>query len=370
MANGLAMLITLQDDMEVTKVLTRRNIDDCTNFKYRQLLTHSVQELLEHSDVLIECSGDVLHGTEVIDLAMNVGIPVVTMNAELQVTTGSYFSQKGYITEAEGDQPGCLAALKENISQMGFKPLVYGNIKGYLHTNPSVEEMLYWSEKQGISLPMQVSFTDGTKLQIEQALVANGLGATIVQSEMLGLKTECVMDGGNTLAKEAKQVGLPISDYILSPSTPSGVFITGVHQDEQQPYLKYLKMGDGPYYTLHTNYHLCHFEVLKTLRRVIRGGSVLINNSSKPQISVAAVPKKNIKRGTLISRAIGSFECRGIAVKMSEFPNHVPIGLMNQMRVKQNLSPGQIITFDDVELQPSLALDIWKEIKVSAAYTA
>ena len=41
--------------------------------------------------------------------------------------------------------------------------------------------MLHWSRRNGISLPMVTAFTDGTKLQIEQALVANGLGATIAR---------------------------------------------------------------------------------------------------------------------------------------------------------------------------------------------
>ena len=76
------------------------------------------------------------HGTEVIDKAFSASLPVVTMNSELQVTTGSYFADRGFITEAEGDQPGCIVALKENMVQMGIKPLVYGNIKGFINRNP------------------------------------------------------------------------------------------------------------------------------------------------------------------------------------------------------------------------------------------
>lgn len=68
------------------------------------------------------------------------------MDAELHVTTGSYLTRKpGLITEAEGDQPGCLAALKEEALAMGFQILAYGNIKGFLKLNPSRDDMQYWS---------------------------------------------------------------------------------------------------------------------------------------------------------------------------------------------------------------------------------
>ena len=112
---------------------------------------------------------------------MAASIPVVTMDAEVQVTTGSHFARKGLFTEAEGDQPGCLAALREEAVQMGFLPLVYGNIKGFLNHNPVPDEMAFWAKKQGISLDKVTAFTDGTKVQIEQGLVANGLGAGILR---------------------------------------------------------------------------------------------------------------------------------------------------------------------------------------------
>ena len=35
---------------------------------------------------------------------------------------------------------------------MGFFPLVYGNIKGFLNYNPTMEDMKFWSKKNGISL--------------------------------------------------------------------------------------------------------------------------------------------------------------------------------------------------------------------------
>lgn len=361
-SRGLILALASIADLSVTKVLTRTNPVHRSDFPRADLLTNSVDELIDHADLVVECSGDVLHATEIVDRVMQAGLPVVTMDPEFQITTGSYFADKGVLTEAEGDQPGCLAALRENVVQMGFQPLVYGNIKRYLNRNPSLEEMRFWARKQGISLQQVTAFTDGTKVQIEQALVANGLGAEIVVTGMLGVSSADVQTGGCLLADGAKRLGFPISDYILSPSAPAGIFIAAEHQDEQREYLRYLKLGDGPYYVLLQNFHLCHLEIQKTIRRVLSGGPVLINNTAHPRISVASISKEALQPGTFVERGMGSFLVRGEAVRITDMPDHVPIGLLDGATIVRNIEPGRYIRFDDVELPDSLALKAWRHI--------
>lgn len=99
--------------------------------------------------------------------------------------SGSWVSQRGLFTKRNGDQPGCLAVLKEEILEMGFQPLVYVNIKGYQNLNPSQEDMMFWVNKQGFSPNSVTSFTDNTKLQIEQCLVANGLEPEIAKQGLI-----------------------------------------------------------------------------------------------------------------------------------------------------------------------------------------
>ena len=273
-ARGLMMAIEHQPDMAVSSVLTRRNPED---FSSPEIYTNSINELIDKSQLVVECAGDPIYGTDVISNALEASLPVVTMDAELQVTSGTYLSSKGYLTEAEGDQPGALAALHRDALSMGFKPLVYGNLKGFLNHNPTLEDMQYWSKAQGINLDQVTGFTDGTKLQLEQVLVANGLGAAIAIQGMYGFSIEDIDEGSKRLAEKAKELGTPISDYLLSSpqakkKLPAGVFITAEHDPRQAPALKYLKLGDGPYYTLLRNYHLCHLEIPKTIRHVINGG--------------------------------------------------------------------------------------------------
>lgn len=346
-------------DLEICRVLTRRPLNAFSDFPLADRLTNSTDQLVAEADLVVECSGDVFHGTEVIERAFEAGLPVVTINAELQVTTGSYLAAKGFLTEAEGDQPGSLAALHEEALMMGFKPLVYGNMKGYLNHDPSPEDMAYWSKRQGISIDQTTSFTDGTKVQIEQVIVGNGLGATIPQQGLQGLASTNLTETGNLLGMMADRLAQPFVDYVIPSGYPAGgVFLVGRHDDDQRAAIEYFKLGPGPYYTLVRPFHLCSLEVGKTVRRVLGGGSVLLNNSIAPTLGVGAVAKRAMRAGELVERGIGGFQFRGEALKLDEHPNHVPIGLLRKTALKRSVEAGQLITFDDIDILPSRALDI------------
>lgn len=359
-ARGFLRLIKKHyPDLEVSRILTRRPFNSFSDFPLAERLTHSIDDLVDHSDLIVECSGDVFHGTEVIERAFEAGLPVVTVNAELQVTTGSYLAGKGFITEAEGDQPGSLAALHEEALQMGFKPLVYGNMKGYLNHDPTPENMAYWARLQGISVDQTTSFTDGTKVQIEQVVVGNGLGATITRQGLEGIASTNLNDSASVLGMLAERLGQPITDYVIPSGFPAGgVFLVCRHDAEQQQAIEYFKLGPGPYYTLIRPFHLCSLEVGKTVRRVLAGGGVLLNNSTAPTLGVAAIAKRSMRAGELIERGIGGFQFRGEAVKLARHPDHVPIGLLRKTVLKRAVEPGQIITYDDVDILPSRALEI------------
>lgn len=362
-AKGLLSLIKDDPGLLASVVLSRRPPGELAELgRHKELVTASVQRLIDHSDLVVECSGDPIHGTAVISKVLEAGIPVVTMNAELQVMTGSWLQAKGLLAEAEGDQPGCLAALEKEVKGMGFKPLVYGNVKGFLNRNPTKEDMQYWARKYGLSLPKVTSFTDGTKVQVEQVLVANGLGADIACRGLMGIASETLEEGGLALADLAAERGNALSDYVLSPKSPGGVFIVATHQADASPYLEHYKMGPGPYYILTRPFHLCHFEVLKTVRSMLAGDSAFLNNGPEPRFSVAAVAKRRLRPGEYIEMGIGSFELRGEAVAISGHEGHLPVGLASGIFIKRHVGPGQLLTFDDVEMPGSLALSAWLEI--------
>ena len=362
-AKGFINLLHDHPHHTLEKILTRTNIDKRSDVQHQQHMTNDLNDLIENSDLIVECTGDAIYACDTINKILNASIPVVTMNSEFHVTVGSYFIDKGLVTEAEGDQPGVLAMLHEEAVSMGFKPLVYGNIKGFLNEDPTLEDMTYWGKRSGISLNMVTSFTDGTKVQIEQAFVANGLHVGIAQDGLIGLADDDMMHGGSILADKAKELGYPISDYLLSPKLPAGVFLAVEHNENQKDGLRYYKMGDGPYYILERTFHLCHLEIMKTVDRILRGGGVLLDNSTEPAISVSTIAKRDLNPGETIKKGIGSFDVRGIAVRIKDHKGHVPIGLMKNAVIKRPVARGAELTFDDVELPESLAVNVWKSIE-------
>lgn len=361
-ASGLAHLIRNSMDFQISKMLTRRSIDSISAFPHENL-TNSLAELIDTSDIVFECSGDVIHATEAVLAATNANKKVVTLNAEFHVTTGSYFVQKGaYVTDADGDQPGCLARLKLEAEGMGFEPCAYVNIKGFINLNPERKDMEYWSDQQGIRLEQVVSFTDGTKLQIEQAFVANGLGATIPPDGMFGARVESLNDL-DFLIKASEEAGMPISDFVLCKGAPPGVLIVAKSKEADRLgnyIVGPLRTKEKQGYILLRPYHLCHLEALNTLRRVVMGEPVLINNSEKPRLTVAAVAKRKMVPGEVIARGAGGFDVRGVAVQLHSHHNAVPICLLQNTKIIRNIEPGQIVQFEDVELADTKALEIYR----------
>jgi predicted homoserine dehydrogenase-like protein len=363
-AKGLAGVVRRSRDFEVAAVLTRRESGGIAGFEDRELAT-SLDDFLGRCEIVVECSGDTLHATVVIDRALKAQMPVVTMNSEWHITVGSYFRNKGLVTEAEGDQGGCLAALREEALVMGFRPLAYVNVKGFLNHTPTREEMTYYANKQGISLDQVTSFTDGTKVQIEQAHVANGLGCAIARPGLLGPAVETLKQSVPILAAAAEEAGAPIADYVLTKDAPGAVYIVARHDEEQIGALSYMKMGEGPFYVIKKPYHLCHLEMIKTLRRVVSDSTALLDNGDVPTVSVATIAKRELLPGTKIQRGVGSFDVRGECVRIVESEGHLPIGLMQQAVLKRRVAPGDFLTLDDVELPDTLALTAWRAIERS-----
>jgi len=361
-ARGLAHMLRRSPQLRLSRVLTRRPLDDAAG-PWDGRVTHSVERLVAHSDVVVIMTGDAVHGTEVAAAVLEAGLPVVTMDAELQVTSGSYLASLGFVVEAQGDQPGTLAVLAHEARQMGVTPLVYGNIKGFLNHNPTPSEMDYWARRQGISLTQVTSFTDGTKLQIEQALVANGLGATIACRGLLGPRTDTVPTGALELAEAAAaRGGAPLSDYVLPERGSPGVFVVATFTEELGEFLRYYKvrLGDSPYVLLERPFHLCNLEIPLTIDRLLRGDLVPFNNGPTPRAGVAAVAKRDLAPGELIGPAIGGFQVRGEAVLIADEPDHVPIGLLAGAVVEQPVAAGETLRFDHVDIPESLALRAWR----------
>ena len=361
-ARHLVLEIVRRESYRLGPILTRTRPAARGDFPGRDQLTRSLQEVVDGSDIVVECTGDALWATQTVEKMLAAGRPVVTFGPEFHVTTGSFFVGKGLLTEAHGDQPGALAVLHQEALGMGFEPLVFGNMKAFLNRDPKPEDMAYWAARQDISVAMVTSFTDGTKLQIEQTLAGNWLGADILQPDMLGPENDDLDQVAKLLAAKAEAHGRPIIDYQLSRKALHGVFITGRHREENRIPLRTYKLGDGPYYTLIQPQILAYLEVFKTLE-LVRRGQILLDNTAKPGLSVAAVAKHDLRPGCRIESGIGSRELRGVTVRIADEPDHLPIGLAHEVHVRRPVEAGQIVTFDEVDLPASRAVEAWMAIR-------
>ncbi|SKC23543.1 hypothetical protein [Alkalitalea saponilacus] len=126
-------------------------------------------------------------------------------------------------------------------------------------------------------------------------------------------------------------------------------------------------MGDGPFYLHYKPIHLCYFEIPKTIKQFYLTRNVLLDNGKNPTTGVATIAKKEIAPGTIIDKGIGSFFVRGEVVELEGNETMVPIGLMEQVHIKRKLEPGQMVTFDDVEVPESMALKAWNETMAARA---
>jgi predicted homoserine dehydrogenase-like protein len=353
---GLLRVLSRYDDVTVTAVLTGRHTSQDHEYPRPELLVRNVEDLIAHSDLIVECSGGVTRAMSVVAAAFAAGIPVVSVNSEFQVTVGHLFAPHGVLTEAEGDQPGALAALHEEVTLMGFQPLVYGNVKTFLQHDPTVENMRHQASLHGISQQQVTSFTDGTKLHLELALVANGLDAGLAPGGVIGVRSSRFEDCAAELATAGS--GGPISDFCMPTDTDAHIFIVATHPDPVSGELAHYKLGPGPYYRFSRNRHLGHFEVPRTIKRVVETGRPLINNGTAPTSKVVAVAKKPVTAGTSVTSAVGSTLFRGVAVHTTDHADLLPIGLMEGCTVVRDVAPGAYVTTEDVRLGDALAAQL------------
>lgn len=337
-------------EIKVSKILTRSNINERFDLP-KNILTNKIDDIILNSDIIVECSGDTIYATDCINEIVNYEIPIITMNSEFHITCGNYFYKKGIIFESQGDQSGCIFNLNNEIKEMGFSPLVYGNYKKYLKYDVSLRQATYWSKKNNISLDKTIAFTDGTKVEIENTFIANSLGAFFHDNNSNKNQLEFLIN-------EAINTKKSYVDFFVDKNYPSGIFIATSHKPEQNKYLKYLGFKK-PYQIIQKPYHFCHLEIYKSIKDVMKYN---IKNQMRNNIKrymVASVTKKELKSGDNIGNGLGSFEFRGVHHKYNK--NIFPITLLKDVVIKKDLPKGHILKFTDVEYRDNLATRIWKK---------
>lgn len=309
-------------------------------------------------EVLIETTGHVEFGAQVILKAIECGKPIVTMNAELDGTVGPilkvYADRAGVIlTGCDGDQPGVQLNLYRFVESIGLTPVLCGNIKGLQdrYRNPTTQES--FAKQWGQTAHMVTSFADGTKISFEQAIVANATGMKVAQRGMLGYEYRGHIDDMIThYDVDQLRAWGGIVDYVVGPKPSPGVFVFATHDDPiQAHYLNYGKLGEGPLYSFYVPYHLTVFEVPLSAARVALLQDVVIAPLGGQVVDVITTAKTDLKAGETLD-GLGGYktygQCDNADVVMAQ--KLLPMGLAEGCRLKRDVVQDQVLTYDDVEL--------------------
>ncbi len=312
----------------------------------------------EHVDILVDVTGSVEFGANVVLEAFKHGKDVLLVNAELDGTIGpilqTYAKKYGVIMSAcEGDEPGLQLNLYRWVKGLGLIPRVLGNIKGLQdrYRNPTTQKG--FAEQWGQNPAMVTSFADGTKISFEQTIAANATGFSVLSRGMsrgIDYHGDVMKIGQLYDLDQLRELG-GIVDYVVG--TPlTKVYCLAEHPDpKQQHYLKLYKMGEGPLYSFFLPYHLVHFEIPNAIARVVLFRDEIAPPLAGPCVEVCAVAKRDLKAGETLDE-YGMYMTYGEAVNVDEMSSkhYLPEGLVEGCILKNDIKKDGVLSYEDVTL--------------------
>ncbi|MDP2471558.1 MAG: hypothetical protein Q8W46_11855 [Candidatus Palauibacterales bacterium] len=327
----------------------------------RKVVTDDPTLLARASSIegLIDATIDIEHSARVAVAAIEGGKPLVTMNADMDATVGPLLKTRAdaagvTYSGTDGDQPGSIMNLYRFVETIGYRPVLAGNMKGFQDVRRTPETQKEFAAKFGLSPQAATSFADGTKISMEQTVVANATGFRVGTRGMYGPERAHVSEAVDAFPVE-QMLEQGLVDYLLGAQPGPGVFVIGYSENPtRQRYMRYFKMGDGPLYVFYTPFHLAHLEAPLTAARGILLHDVSVAPAGGPRCDVLAVAKKKLEPGDVLD-GVGGFTAYGEidnAATIAE-QNLLLMGLAAGSRMVRAVPMDRPITLDDVELDES-----------------
>ncbi len=316
-------------------------------------------------DVLVECTTSIEDGIDYCLAAIHRGAHVVLMNAEVDMAFGPLLkheaAKKGVVVTSDaGDQHGVITQVYEQISLWGFELVQAGNIKGFLNRYATPESMRAEAAKRRLNPVPCCAYTDGTKLNIEMALLSNAFGWKPFVRGMEGPRCARVEEVLHLFDFDAYQ-GEGKVDYILGAEPGGGVYVVGRCTSDkafefQQPYMAYYKLGNGPYYLFYRPYHLCHLETPYAVALAALKQAPLLQPWAGRVADVYAFAKRPITAGEVVTHGIGGEHFYGMieSAEVAAKDGLVPMWMLEaevespKPVVSRALAKDGPLTFDDV----------------------
>ena len=309
-------------------------------------------------DIVVECSGVPEVATQVALSALTAGKDVALMTVEADVTVGLALaalaeSEGRVYTVCRGDEPVECLKLIEFAEDLGLEVVMAGKGKNNpLRQGDTPDDLIDEAAAKGMNPKMLCSFVDGTKTMIEMAALANAADMELTQRSMIG--PEATVE---TLAKvfSPQEAGgvldrTGVVDYCTGNVAP-GVFVI-VRSDSEvvSEELRYLKLGEGPYFALYRPFHLASIEAPLSIAEAVIDGDASLQPVAW-RAEVTAIAKRALAAGERID-GIGGFTVYGDAVSADEAAatGELPIGLAGGATLVRDVAQGVPVRYEDVEL--------------------
>jgi len=327
-------------------------------------------------DVLVECTNSIYEAALFCLAAIDRKAHVVLMNAEVDLALGSLLAHRAkargvVVTSDAGDQHGVLATMADEIALWGFRIVQAGNMKGFLHRYADADYARPWAEKQKGSVIQTVSYTDGSKMNIEQAIIGNYLGLTPLVPGMQGPRCEDIRQVIDVFNFDSYGDQGRVDYTVGVPWPGGGVYIVGHCDDADQDFLlNYYKVtARRPYYLFFRPYHLCHIETPRAIAQCYFDARPVISPPlTRPANDVYAYAKKDLAAGQPIRHAIGGDELYSLvnATGLAAADDAVPTSWLEAIgdlhpHMKVARAKDEVIRFSDLEIPETPYLTLLKE---------
>ena len=309
--------------------------------------------------IFLESTSSIIGGALYGDKALDHNKHLIMMNYEADLMYGSYLLSKArknnlVYTVCDGDQPAVIKRIIDEVEFMGYKIVMAGNMKGFLDRHVTPYSMKEEAEKRDLDPKMCSSYSDGTKLCIEMAVMANGIGGYTATPGMYGPKMSSIHEIFDHFNFNQIWNGKnPIVDYVLDAKPKGGVFVIGyTDHPYQKSTLNWLPpdMGPGPFYLFYRPYHLCHFEFAATVAEVALNKRAVLKPDFGFKTNVYAYAKKDLKIGETLD-GLGGFGSYGLIENCTDnkVKAGLPICLAEDVLLKRDIRKDEKIYLEDIE---------------------
>lgn len=310
-------------------------------------------------EVFVEATNSLFAGGRTAITALEHNKHVVMMNYEADLMFGPYLMKEAdkrdlVYTVCDGDQPTVITRIVDEMQFMGFKLVMAGNIKGYLDRYSDPTSIVPEADKRNLNYKMCTSYADGTKLCVEMAVVANGLGLRTGTPGMFGPPMNDISEIFDHFNFEDLWDGeTGLVDYVLGAKPKGGVFAIGYsdhpYQEETLAWLP-PELGPGPFYLFYKPFHLCHFESMASVAEAGLHKKAILQPRFGFQTNVYAYAKRDLTAGELLD-GFGGYLCYGLIENCSEndIQPGLPMCLAENVRLKRNIPRDSKVHLSDIE---------------------